>query len=249
MPSRPTRAVSIFRCSWRTREVQGTPTGTATHSTGLSPAGIPGSPRTRCRARRPRGTCASSTTSSWSFRGSRSGRGTSTTTSRFNRSGSTCTSHSSLPPKPTMLPSRTSIEAWATDPDSVPRAALVGLWHRRIPRGHQVELEGLDSGTRPEDVADDPHVLVASESVVIALRKTSQIDGDGRRAVGRRQRHRLAAEIDPQDAAVDDQRQLLYGRRLGCRFRREDRQEQANHDSAPPAGPIPVAHSPAAGGL
>src|SRR5262249_35475533 len=162
------------------------------------------------------------------------------TTSRFNRSGSTCTSRSSLPPKPTRIPSRPSIEACATDPDSGPRAALGGLWHRRIPRGHQVELEGLDSGTRPADVADDPHVLVASEAVVGRAGKTDEIDGDGRRAVGRRQRHRLAAEIDPQDAAVDDQPRLLYGRRPGCRLRREDRQEQANHDSAPPAGPIPV---------
>lgn len=73
-----------------------------------------------------RGTYASSTTSSWSFRGSRFGTGMSTTTSYFNRSGSTCTSRSPRPPKPTRIFSRLSIEAYTTEPDPGP-GLLQGL--------------------------------------------------------------------------------------------------------------------------
>src|SRR5690348_13072421 len=86
--------------------------------------------------------------------------------------------------------------------DALPGLYLRALWLHRVPRGHQVELEGLDPAAWPKNVADYPYVLVAAESVVVALRKTSQIDRDGRRAVGRRERHRLAAKVDPKDPAV-----------------------------------------------
>ena len=119
-------------------------------------------------------------------------------------------------------------------------ARALGL--HRIPRSHQVELEGLDAAAWPENVADYPHVLVPAESGVLALRKTSQIDRDGRSAVGRCQRHRLAAKVDPKDPAVDDQRRLWHGARLGRRLRREDGQEQANEDDPPYPPPIHVAH-------
>src|SRR5262245_19570053 len=45
------------------------------------------------------------------------------------------------------------------------------LRHGRIPRRYQVELERLDPWARPENVTDDPHVLVASKSMVVALRE------------------------------------------------------------------------------
>ena len=50
-----------------------------------------------------------------------------------------------------------------------PAAASRALWLDRIPRAHQVDLECLDPTARPENEADDPHVLIAAESLVMAL--------------------------------------------------------------------------------
>src|SRR4030095_9301546 len=61
----------------------------------------------------------------------------------------------------------------------------------RIPRGHQVDLECLDPTARPENEADDPHVLVPTEALVVALTKTVNVDRDGRAAGGRGQRQGL----------------------------------------------------------
>src|SRR5215470_4709972 len=106
------------------------------------------------------------------------------------------------------------------------------LRHGRIPRRHQVELERLDPAARPEYVADDSHVLVSTESLVVALRQTTQVDRDRRCPVGRRQGHRLAAEIDPEHPAVDDQRRLWNRRRLSRRLHRENGEKQAEDDHA-----------------
>ena len=106
------------------------------------------------------------------------------------------------------------------------------LWFRRVPRGHQVDLECLDPPAWPENEADDPHVLVPAEPGVVALTKAVKVDRNGRGVVGRSQRQRLAAKVNPKDPAFDDQRRLPYGRRLGRRLRCEDGQQQADDGDA-----------------
>ena len=95
---------------------------------------------------------------------------------------------------------------------------------------------------RPENEADDPHVLVPTESLVVALTKPVKINRDGRAAVGRCQRQRLAAKVNPKDPAFDDQWRLRHGWRLRRRFRREHDQEQTNDGDA--RYPRPIAHHP-----
>src|SRR5262245_59866913 len=87
-------------------------------------------------------------------------------------------------------------------------------WLRRKPRGHQVDLECLYAPAWPENVADDPHILVAAEAMVVALAKSVKVDRHGRGVVGGCERHRLTAKVNPQDSALDDQRRLWDGWRL-----------------------------------
>src|SRR6266478_8453326 len=73
-----------------------------------------------------------------------------------------------------------------------PRSSAIGFASGalRIPRAHQVELECLDPTARPENEADDSHVLVPMQSLVVALTNAVKVDRDGRGAVGRCQRQR-----------------------------------------------------------
>jgi hypothetical protein len=126
-----------------------------------------------------------------------------------------------------------------------PRSSAIGfapgaLRFHRVPRAHQVELERLDPTAWPENEADDPHVLVPAESMVVALTKAVEVDRDGGAAVGRCQLQCLAAKVNPKDPAFDDQRRLRHGRRLGRRFRREHGQEQADDGNA--RYPPPITH-------
>src|SRR6266571_610963 len=102
-------------------------------------------------------------------------------------------------------------------------AVLIGSasraqWFRRKPRGHSVEFECLDPAAWPENEADDPHVLVPAESMVVALTNAVKVDRDRRAAVGRFKHHHLVSKVNPKDPALDDQRLLWHGRRLGRRL-------------------------------
>ena len=101
-----------------------------------------------------------------------------------------------------------------------------------------VEFECLDPAAWPENEADDPHVLVPAKPVIVALTNAVKVDRNGWGVVGRCQRHRLAAKVNPKDPAFDDQRRLRYGGRLGRRLRPE--QEQADDGDA--RYPRPIAH-------
>jgi hypothetical protein len=141
----------------------------------------------------------------------------------------------------TKMPGPQVAEGFDSDRSLAPLQSLefVSGWLHWIPRGHQVDLECLDPTAWPENGSDDPHVLVSSKSVVVALTDAVKVDGNSRAVVGRCQRHQLAAKVNPNDPAFDDQRRLPYGRRLGCRLRRK--QEQTDDGDA--RNPRQAAHS------